>query len=149
MKKIISIIALVLVFALCVPVFAMASVSPVAPTTYKCDVISNNPNAGSVNKVDKGGNIYEISASPADGYKIVSWTITGDYKIVQGSTTDAVIIISANGDVSAVANFNAVDTDVDSKPSSPQTGDTVLYMIVLAGLMALAGAGFAFKKVRA
>lgn len=149
MKKIISAIALVLVFALCIPVVAMAANSPVAPSTYVCEVVSNNPNAGSANKVDMGNNVYEITATPTDGYKFVEWKITGEHKVEPGSTPEKLIITAINGDVKAVAVFNAVDADVDGKPTSPVTGDSMVYVLVLVSLVALAGAGFAFKKVRA
>ena len=148
MKKLLSVLAIVLIAAICLPVFAMAADSPVAPSTYKCEVSPNNANAGSVNKVDKGNNVYEITATPADGYKFVDWTITGDYKIVQGTTKDKTVVIELKSDAKAVANFNTISSEGDKDPTSPPSGDSV-YMIVFVCLAALAGAGFAFKKARA
>lgn len=148
MKRFISVLAIVVIMALCVPVFAMAAESPVAPSTYKCEVTPNNPNGGSVNKVDKGNNIYEISATPATGYEFIDWTITGEYKLEQGTTKDKLIVIALSSDVKAVANFNIVDSEGDGKPTAPPTGDSI-YLLVFACFAALAGAGFAFKKVRA
>jgi len=149
MKKLISVLAIALIAAICLPVFVMAADSPVAPSTYKCEVAPNNPNAGSVNKVDKGENVYEIGGTPADGYNFINWTITGDYEIVDGSLTDKTLVIKLKSDVKAIANFNAVDSEGDKDPTSPPSGDSVVYMIVFACLVAFAGAGFAFKKSRA
>ncbi len=149
MKKLISVLAIMLIAVLCLPVFAMAADSPVASSTYKCEVSPNNANAGSVNKVDKGDNVYEITATPVDGYKFVDWTITGEYKILEGSTKDKLVVLKLSSDVKAVANFNAISSEGDKDPTSPPSGDSVVYMIVFACLAALAGAGFAFKKARA
>ncbi len=149
MKKIISVIAIVLIAALCLPVFAMAANSPVAPSVYKSEVSSNNPNAGSVNKVDKGNNVYELSASAADGNKFVEWKITGDYVVKQGTAKDKVLVIELKSDIKVVAYFNAIDSEGNKEPTSPPSGDSVAYLIVVACFAALAGAGFAFKKVRA
>lgn len=148
MKKIISVLAIALIFALCLPVAVMAADSPVAPSTYKCEVSPNNANAGSVNKVDKGNNVYEITATPANGYKFVDWTITGEYEIKQGTAKDKLVIVGISSDVKAVANFNAISSEGDKDPTAPPTGDSV-YMLVFACLAALAGAGYAFKKARA
>lgn len=148
MKRLISIIAIVIIVALCLPVSAMALESAVKPSTFECEVISGNPNAGSVNKVDKGDNVYEITAIPAKGYQFVGWSITGDYTIKEGSTKDKVVIIAITEDVRAVANFNAKPSDPDKDPDSPISGDNV-YLYVVACFAALAGAGFAFKKARA
>ncbi len=148
MKKLISVLAIALIFALCLPVAVMAADSPVAPSTYKCEVSPNNANVGSVNKTDKGNNVYEITATPADGYKFVDWTITGEYEIKQGTAKDKIVIISISSDVKVVANFNAISSEGDKDPTAPSTGDSV-YMIIFACLSALAGAGYAFKKARA
>ena len=148
MKKIISVLAVLLIAALCLPVFAMAAESPVAPSTYKCEVSPNNANAGSVNKVDKGNNVYEITATPANGYKFVEWAINGDQKVVEGTTKEKTLVIELKSDVKAVANFNAISSEGDKDPTSPPSGDSV-YLIVFACLAALAGAGFAFRKARA
>ena len=227
MKKIISIMALVLAFALCVPVFAMAAGSPVAEDEHNCEatvndpnigyvdkvvtstgtvqlvagseivggtfikwnfegdykivegsvtdkvivvelasdvkavanfvqvtgdssceVTTNNVNAGTAGKVEKKDNVYEITATPIKGYEFVDWTIVGDYELVEDNDSGTLVIVAVKDVVKVVANFKQVDSDKDDS-SSPQTGDTVVYMIVFAGLMALAGAGFAFKKVRA
>ncbi len=148
MKKLLAVIAVVLVFAFCLPVCAMAVPSPVIPSEYECEVSPNNANAGSVNKVDKGENVYEIIATPANGYKFVNWTIEGNYVVKEGSLTGTRVVIELSSDVKAVANFNAKGSDGDKDPTSPPSGD-VVYLIAIACLVALAGAGFAFKKARA
>ncbi len=148
MKRLLSVIAVVIVFALCLPVCAMALPSPVIPSTYECEVSPNNANAGSVNKVDKGENVFEITASPATNYKFVNWTIEGDYVIKEGTLNSARLVIELKSDVKAVANFNAKSSDGDKDPTSPPSGD-VVYLIAIACLVALTGAGIAFKKARA
>ncbi len=176
MKKMLSMM-IALVVAVCIPCAAFAVDSPDVEPTVALTATVSDSNAGSVTKtvIDAENNIYEITATPSDGYEFTSWVFTNtstgdtavegtDYVFVSGTSTDATIQIQLlTEDVTATAQFTAVSTSSDtssttsttgttsttsgsSSTTSPKTGDHTA-VILLASVASLVGAAYVCKKL--
>ncbi len=143
MKKVLTLVLAVLLVA-CIPLTAFAVVSPAPGTEPKVSVESDDPNHGTVKKEKRSDGKYEITAEPADNYEFDGWVFTPDsgYTFVAGDKKSPSIIVDITGDIDIVANFK-LKANV-----APPTGDySVLF--VLAAVITLAGAAYAYKKISA
>lgn len=161
MKKIMSVVlALVLVSALSVSVFAAGSV--VAPVVKDYDggtVTIAQDTTGNAT----AGKEFTFSVETKDGYNFLGWEIDGNYEIVSGSLESETVTVRFLDDISiedigAEPIFEAIDdadepTDDDDEPTttaekeetSPKTGDSMA-MVALAAV-ALAGVVVSKKKL--
>lgn len=113
MKKAIAIIlALVVVFAVTVPVFAVDSPSGDVTTTYdvKCYGVKGVSD-GTVANVKKG-ETFTLVADDTKG-EFTGWSITGKYSVVSGSLTEKTVVIKPESDVFAAANFKGSANPAD------------------------------------
>lgn len=159
MKKIMSVVlALILVSALSVSVFAAGSV--VAP------IINDYEGGTATITQDTTGNGREFTftVDTKDGYNFVGWEIDGNYEIVSGSLDSETVTVRflddvAIEDISAEPIFEEIGTDEPDEPTepeekttttkkkdvSPKTGDSMA-MVALA-TVALAGVVVSKKKL--
>ncbi len=159
MKKIISIVA-VLAILLCGMVTVAAERSPgaTAPDGYIfIDVLPYPPETGSADssehgyiQIDSGENIT-LTATARAGYRFSHWEfVKGDYELLEGSLTDDVIVIEAEGDQSLLVYAHFIKegeepTNPTDKPSlpgddgsqSPVTGDETLVPFIVFSVAAI------------
>ncbi len=112
MKKIIALIlAVAVVFALCIP--ALAVESPVAKVYYNVVLEKGKTDGSSIwngktASVEKG-KIATVYADPSLG-TFINWTVTGaDYSVINGSLTSEHLSIVPKGDVKIVGNYKATE----------------------------------------
>ncbi len=135
MKKIIALaLALVLMLAISVPVFAEDS--PENPGE-KFNVTVNGSHA-SYTKNEDG----TITFTTDDESAFKGWVIEGKYEIVSGSLDSPTLVVRPLSDLKATLNGEKVPSGDDK---SPATGNNPAVFAILA-LCSLAGAAYATKR---
>ncbi len=158
MKKVIAILAAVLLVSLSVmPAFAATVYSP-EPTRANYNVVVNVVDGGSgtytIIKVvdDNGDETIQLSAITNDGYEFTGWTVEGD---ATGDLSDPNATFVVKGDVVFTPNFKSTGVqpttgkvtptnkptpsrDVDKGDKSPQTGSNDAFAFVALSVVALA-----------
>lgn len=162
MKKLLAVLATIMILALSVvPAFAESVDSP-SPTkaNYQITIIPG-PGGGTYDfdyktpVGDDGKQTVHFTAKPDDGYKFTGWTFDGDYTTT-GSLTDTEIDIIISGDIKVTPAFTKIgeeskksdtDTKVDNSTKSPKTGynaNTIIAVSVAS--LAVVGLVFLAKK---
>lgn len=158
MKKVIAILAAVLLVSLsAMPAFAATVYSP-QPTRANYNVVVNVVDGGSgtytIIKVvdDNGDETIQLSAITNDGYEFTGWTVEGD---ATGDLSDPNATFVVKGDVVFTPNFKSTGVepttskvtptnkptpskDVDKGDKSPQTGSNDAFAFVALSVVALA-----------
>ena len=176
MKRLIA-LALAALIVCSLTVTAFAAGSPVAPKVINTTIQKGTINGATNNAATTDGNgTITVVADPTLGtfnnwtvFKVVDGTqqaaigdtaeikyvtaVEGtDYVIVAGSLTSSTMTVRPLTDLVICGNYNGKVTDPktgeDSGSTAPKTGADVAILLAVAAL-ALAGAGFATKKVLA
>lgn len=162
MKKLLAVLAAIMILALSVvPAFAESVDSP-SPTkaNYQITIIPG-PGGGTYDfdyktpVGDDGKQTVHFTAKPDDGYKFTGWTFDGDYTTT-GSLTDTDLDIIISGDIKATPNFtkigdepttNKPETKVDDSTKSPKTGyNSYTFIAVSVASLAVVGLVLLAKK---
>lgn len=157
MKKVISILAVLLVLALSVmPVLAESVDSPHA-TTADYDITIIVPDGGGsgtytyVTDVDDDGHqIVRFIATPDPGFEFTGWEFSGKFT-TDGDVKQPTVELDIIGDISAIPHFEKIGETkapeqptvkpiVDNGDKSPQTGSDSLVLFSVLALCAVAGA---------
>lgn len=170
MKKVISILAAVLILSLSiVPAFAESVNSP-APTKGNYNIKIDSTDGGSAtfeyeSEVDEDGNQkIKVHAIPDDGFEFDGWVVDGGNVTGDLSDPDAVLTVSSDARLKPTFKKKGVTpteapTEKKSSPSdkgshvdngskSPQTGsnDVVTFAVLSVVALALASAVVVAKK---
>ena len=166
MKRIASVIlALVMVFALTATVAAKDSPTGkdfysitcgYSPADGSLGTASSDKNSVNIGASGEGGQVTLTAVTKGNGV-FSKWAIDGDYEIVSGSLTDAVIVVKPSSDISAIAEFTKSGASPDTSSSkassgngskdSPKTGDPLWIVLGLA-VLALGAGALAVKKIK-
>lgn len=158
MKKVCAVIlAVVLVMSLSVTAFA-AVASPEGVSYYKVYIINGQGAETIITEVEVGESIT-LTADPKMG-KFDKWMIYKpdgtpavegvDYKILSGSLTTSPCTIIPLANIIITGNYNGKITTFkifNDEPTSPQTGDVVVYALGAVMMLSLAGATVAKKQL--
>ena len=158
MKKVLAVVlAVILVMSLSLTAFA-AVASPEGTSYYKVYIINGGGAKTEITQVAIGESVT-VNADPGKGTfdKWIIYKADGtlavegkDYTIVSGTLTSSPLTIIPLANVIITGNYNGVITKIEitnDEPSSPQTGDTVVYALGAVMLVALAGAVVAKKQL--
>ena len=168
MKKVLAITVAVLMLALsALPVFAESIDSPKATTANYIikfpgddDIVGGRAVAEFVTGVgEDGSQTVVISGIPDEGYAFTGWTLDGNYEIVEGDLTSAVIKLIIFSDINATPQFTkngepvpattqAADKQVDNGDKSPKTGsnDILAYTLIALSVIGCGAASVALVK---
>lgn len=176
MKKFIA-LALAALIVCALPVMALAVDSPAAQEMVKVVIQKATADGGNQTvEIVRGTGTITVTADPTQGtfrewmiYKVEDDAATGaaigdvtaaakytkavqgtDYEIVSGTLTTSPLTVRPLTDIVITGNYDKKITDPQTgemKDTAPQTGYTVLFAVI--AVLALAGAGFATKKVLA
>ena len=164
MKRLISVaLALVMIFALTATFAAKSSPSgedyysivvKYTPADGSLGTASGDKSSVKVSEPDPDGNVTLTAVNKGQG-AFIKWTIDGEYDLVSGKLTDAVIVIKPKSDITAVAEFEKPGATPDQKPTekpndsqtSPKTGDPMWIILGLA-VLALGAGAVAVKKIK-
>ena len=172
MKKVISVLAVLLVLSLSVmPVFADSISSPKA-TVADYDVIVVPVDGGTVTYIyitgvdDDGHQQVRFVAQPDDEWDFTGWEFDGEYTVIEGDLTDYTVTVDITTDVTVKPGFKPSSPDepsttgaapeptkkpvIDDGSKSPQTGSDTFAVVSVIALCLIGGAAaLAFtKKVR-
>lgn len=158
MKKVFAVmLAVVLVMSLSVTAFAAVS-SPEGVSYYKVYIINGDGADTEIQKVAVGESVT-LTADPKMGefnkwmvYKADGTTaVEGeDYEIVSGTMTSSPLTLIPLANIIITGNYNGKITHFEitnDEPTSPQTGDTIVYALGAVMVLALAGATVAKKQL--
>lgn len=161
MKKVISILAVVLILALSVmPVFAESVNSPKATLAdYNIIIVPGEGGGGTGTYIyitgadDDGHQRVRFVATPDNGFKFTGWEFNGNYT-TDGDLSQDTIELDITSDISATPKFEPTTTEpgatetpkptgkpvVDDGSKSPQTGSSTVVVLSILALCAAAGA---------
>lgn len=159
MKRVISLLIVVLILAMTSAVAVGAIESPTKANVWNITVGTEGSGTATADRYqithDDEGN---ITLNAEDGNdKFVRWKITGDYTIISGDLTSRTLTIKPGSDLNAVAVFSSgqqttsssTSSGTNSGSTSPKTGSfTYVFILTLIALAAGVSAVMISRKVK-
>ena len=147
MKKIISILMILVILGTCTAVVAGALESPTKEQSWHITVKTDGDGSADADKYSIIKNEDEtVTLTAKDGVdSFTEWQIDGSYTIVDGSLTSRVLTIKPSSDIVATAKFGGGSSSsksssgTNSSSTSPKTG-SFTYALILTLLAVAAGA---------
>jgi hypothetical protein len=169
MKKSIAVMFVVVMafFTTAIPVFAKSYSSPVANVNYKVTYNLTDSESYNMTNTVRHGNSYKTTITPKKGYVIKSiqvlmggkdiskTAVNGNDIYIKNVTGDLVINVDSvketqNGTTAPSSGSNSGSSgnkQVGTSNTSPETGDSLTYVVLLALLAGAAGI-YSFRKVK-